>query len=327
MNQNLGKRMIALLLAVVMVLGFVPYSAFAAENESTGEPTTEESSEQINEIVTDDGTGTGDGTGTSDGTDTGDDTGTSDGTDTGDGIDTGDGTDTGDGIDMGNGTGTEDGAGADEEANAETETEIEEPEELITYEDFLSALIVLEGYADAYALEHPNEDPVALVINYIRCGVEKYTSGTWTTFCGEENTAFTAYVTEQDTANGTTASWLRLLNDFVLPNGDTVEFAHMFGCMDMSYHTGNQQTADLGSWAGDLCDLAQLATNGGITGTVEEMAEEIRTNNDKYFLFEDDDPEQHSFGRTDLYGDLDAFYLLKNVEKGSTMHRERRAGV
>lgn len=87
----------------------------------------------------------------------------------------------------------------------------------------------------------------------------------------------------------------------------------MFGAMDMAYHTGNQKTADLGSWAGDICDLVQLTTNAGISGTVEEMAEEIRTKNDKYFLYDHPDPEVHSFGILDLYGDLDAFYILRKL--------------
>ena len=113
--------------------------------------------------------------------------------------------------------------------------------------------------------------------------MEKYTSGTWTTFCGPENTAFVNFVAQQDEANGTFAAKLRSLDKFTLPNGDEVEFAHMFGAMDMAYHTGNQKTADLGSWAGDICDLVQLTTNAGISGTVEEMAEEIRTKNDRYF--------------------------------------------
>lgn len=79
------------------------------------------------------------------------------------------------------------------------------------YTDFLSSLTTLEGYADAYAREHSGEDATALVINYIRCGVEKYTSSTWTTFCGPENTAFTGYVSEQDAANGTNAAAVRSL--------------------------------------------------------------------------------------------------------------------
>ena len=185
------------------------------------------------------------------------------------------------------------------------------------YSDFLASLTVLEEYADVYAREHSGEDATALVINYIRTGVEKYTSGAWTAFCGPENTNFSGYVAEQDTANSTTAGSLRSLNEFKLPNGDAVDFAHMFGAMDMAYHTGNQSTADLGSWAGDICDLLQLTTNAGVTGTVEEMAEEIRTNNDKYFLH--DVPDAHSFGILDLYGDLDAFYILKKIGNGATI--------
>ena len=187
------------------------------------------------------------------------------------------------------------------------------------YTDFLTSLTALEGYADAYAREHSGEDATALVINYIRCGVEKYTSSTWTTFCGPENTAFTGYVSEQDAANSTNAAALRSLAVFTVPNGNQVDFAHMFGAMDMAYHTGNQSTADLGSWAGDICDLLQLTTNAGVTGTVEEMAEEIRTNNGKYFLYDHPDPEIHSFGILDLYGDLDAFYILKKIGTGVTI--------
>ena len=195
------------------------------------------------------------------------------------------------------------------EEDQEPEPPVFEP--VTSYDAFLAALTTLETYAQAYAREHAGEDPVALVINYIRCGVEKYTSSSWTAFCGEEKTAFTNYVAEQDAVSGTAAGSLRDLHAFFLPNGDEVEFAHMFGCLDMAYHTGNQNTADLGSWAGDICDLVQLTHNAGVTGTVEEMAEEIRTNNDKYFLY--DDPTAHSFGRLDLYADLDAFYILRKV--------------
>lgn len=195
--------------------------------------------------------------------------------------------------------------GADSE-QAESDSTI-----VVDYQVFLSALIQLEQYADEYAREHSSEDAVALVINYIRTGVEKYNSGTWNTFCGEEKTQFTAFVSEQDAQNGTNANCLRNLGTFVLPNGDDVEFAHMFGCIDMAYHTGNQATADLGSWAGDLCDLLQLSQNYGVTGTVEEMAEQIRTDHEHLFLF--DNPNAHSFGQRDLYGDLDAFYILNNL--------------
>ena len=210
----------------------------------------------------------------------------------------------------------EDQGTAEEEQTEDDQTEEEsaepiEYEGISDYQSFIEALTVLEGYAEEYAGEHAGEDAAALVINYIRTGVEKYTSSSWTTFCGEEKKAFTNYVAEQDAANNTRAGDLKKLGEFTLPNGDEVEFAHMFGCMDMAYHTGNQNTADLGSWAGDLCDLVQLSQNGGVSGTVEEMAEEIRTNNSKYFLY--DDPNAHSFGQKDLYGDMDSYYILREL--------------
>ena len=207
------------------------------------------------------------------------------------------------------------------EQSAEQENGGEElsTESTDSYSDFICYLNLLENYAEAYVREHEDEDSVALVINYIRCGVEKYTSGTWTAFCGPENTAFTSYVAEQDAANGTSAARLRNMENFILPNGNEVDFKHMFGAMDMAYHTKNQSTADLGSWAGDICDLVQLTTNAGVTGTVEEMAEEIRTNNDKYFLYDHPSDDVHSFGILDLYGDLDAFYILKKLEENGSI--------
>ena len=202
-------------------------------------------------------------------------------------------------------------------SEAESAEEQTAASEVTDYSAFLSALVELEQYADAYAREHAGEDPAALVINFVRTGVEKYNSGTWNTFCGEEKTAFTSYVAEQDALNGTNASSLKNLGEFTLPNGDEVEFSHMFGCMDMAYHTGNQATADLGSWAGDICDLVQLSQNYGVSGTVEEMAEQIRTDNEHLFLY--DNPSAHSFGIKDLYGDLDAFYILSCLSSGKTI--------
>ena len=178
------------------------------------------------------------------------------------------------------------------------------------YSVFLADLETLESYADAYVREHAGEDPVALVINFIRTGVEKYTDGSWTTLCGEEVKDFTLFVSEQDAAHETHAMDLRTLDEFTLPNGNAVEFDHMFGCMDMSYHTGVRENADLGSWIGDLCDLVELATIRGVSGTPDEMLEEIRSRSD---LFLYDDPANHSFGQKDLYADLDAFYILSRL--------------
>jgi uncharacterized protein YigE (DUF2233 family) len=190
-----------------------------------------------------------------------------------------------------------------------------------SYDQFLEALDSLEKYATSYAGEHAGEDATGLIINYIRTGVERYTTTSWTTFCGEENTAFSKYVADQDEKYGTGASTLKNIEQFTLPNGDEVDFGHMFGCLDMAYHTKNQGTADLGSWAGDIADLVWLVTTTGIpSGTVDEMADTIRTNNDRYFLHAVEEKGAHSFSRTDLYGDLDAYYIITRLDENPSLY-------
>ena len=196
------------------------------------------------------------------------------------------------------------------------------------YQAFLQNLKVLEGYAQTYAREHTGEDAVGLVINYIRCGVEKYTGGSWTMLAGEEKTDFTKYVTDQDAANGTTAAALRSLTEFTLPNGDLVDFVHMFGCMDISYHTMQTNASaavtngDLGGWGGDICDLIDYTKKYSplTSTTVEDMAYELRTDG-KHLGYDDpsEDDDVHSFGILDLYGDLDAYYIVQNLSGGKTI--------
>ena len=196
------------------------------------------------------------------------------------------------------------------------------------YYAFLRNLRVLEGYAQTYAREHTGEDAVGLVINYVRCGVEKYTSGSWTMLAGEEKTDFTKYVTNQDAANGTTAGALRSLTEFTLPNGDGVDFVHMFGCMDISYHTMKTNASaatingDLGGWGGDICDLIDYTKKYSplTSTTVEDMAYELRTDG-KHLGYDDpsEDDDVHSFGILDLYGDLDAYYIVRNLADGKTI--------
>ena len=201
---------------------------------------------------------------------------------------------------------------------AETEATEETMPELYVedYATFLASLKTLEGYAADYAAVNTKEDPVLLVINYVRTGVERYTEGLWSTMCGEEKTEFVAYVAEQDAANGTEVAALRNLYMFTLPNGDTVEFEHMFGTMNMSYITTNVNTHDLGGWAGDLCDLMGYANGKASGDTIEALTQDVRQN----YLGVD---EHDAFGMLDIYGDLDAFYFIKQLKayaaKGETV--------
>ena len=183
------------------------------------------------------------------------------------------------------------------------------------YADFLANLKVLEGYASTYGSQ-VGRDKGELVLNFIRTGVDRYNDDNWTTLAGPEIVGFTSYVQTQDEQNGTTAMNLKdiVTDEFVLPNGDKVDFGHMFGCMNISYLSSG--SADLSGWAGDLCDLLdysvrEIATiNANTDGTVEGMTAYISEN-----CFGVDASD--AFGWDDFYGDMDAYYLITEYKKGN----------
>lgn len=183
------------------------------------------------------------------------------------------------------------------------------------YEDFMKNFKVLEGYAAAYAAA-VGRDAGELVLNFIRTGVERYQDDNWTTLAGQEIVGFTSYVAGKDAENGTTAMNLKdiVIKDFVLPNGNKVDFGHMFGCMNISYV--NKGSADLSGWSGDLCDLLQYsvanidAINKNTDGTIEDMAAYIKEN-----CFGVD--ASGAFGWDDFWGDMDAYYLITEYKRGN----------
>lgn len=189
----------------------------------------------------------------------------------------------------------------------------EEKLSVSTYDDFLTQLEVLEGYAKEYA-STAGKSANVLIVNFIRTGVDRYNGGNWTTLAGEEITGFTDYVKNQDTANGTTAMALRniVIDDFKLPNGNQVDFGHMFGTLNIALINA-QQTGDLGGWAGDICDLMMYSSKYGYVpdGTIDEKADFIRT---QCFGVDADD----AFGMDDFYGDMDAFYINKRAKAGDS---------
>ena len=216
-----------------------------------------------------------------------------------------------------------------EDQESEQADETSTVTEISDYATFLSCFKVLEGYAQTYAEENAGEDANALIINYIRTGVERYTSGTWEMVCGKENTAFTAYVSEQDTANNTSASALKNINNFTLPNGNKVDLGHVFGAMDVANYAKVQgmtdavvqARADMGSWAGDITDLMYCAENVDIADKVDTTETDVDTlaaNLRARYLGVDYgtlNEVDHSFTDTDLYGDMDAFYLTTEMNR------------
>ena len=211
-------------------------------------------------------------------------------------------------------------AAQDPEADSEEETDAEKvTEEAVVapapdYGTFLSSLKVLEGYASDYALANGG-DATALVLNYIRTGIEKYNTDSWATLAGAENTAFVKYVAQRDTEKGTTAQAVRGIEPFNAPDGTKVDLPHMFATMDLTYYNNKAQTTlDYGGWAGDIVDLMSYS-NGKVSATdVEAMSAEIL---EKYMASTDDTVD--SFDLYDFRGDLDAYYLITNMTGGKTI--------
>ncbi len=183
------------------------------------------------------------------------------------------------------------------------------------FEDFMNNLKVLEDYANAYA-EAVGRDPGELVLNFIRTGVERYQDDNWNTLAGYEIVGFTSFVKAKDSENSTTAMNLKniVIEDFTLPNGNKVDFGHMFGCMNISYV--NKGSADLSGWSGDICDLLQYSVaniediNKNTDGSLESMVAYIREN-----CFGVD--ASGAFGWDDFWGDMDAYYIITEYERGA----------
>ena len=191
------------------------------------------------------------------------------------------------------------------------------------YETFLKDLLLLEQIADRYVEENPGEDPAALVLNYIRTGIPSYTTASWAIMAGNENTDFTAYVLGYEDAYNTTVTdpadlisvvSIRDLGQFSAPSDPSfaLEFTHMFGTMDITSHNpGSVDHADVAGWAGDLVDLLDLVDGKSDVKdkeTVEEMVSAI-------FAGDYIAGAVESFGRQDMYGDLDAFYIMEELNK------------
>lgn len=224
----------------------------------------------------------------------------------------------------------EDTIASDEESEEETiipaadesdEEETEKETSISDYNSFLTQIKVLYGYAQEYAADHAKENVDALIINYIRTGVKKYTSDSWQIIAGAEKTEFVSYVEKRDDEEGTSASTLRNIESFTLPNGNHVDFAHMFGTMDItSYCRMSGATeevslarADMGGWAGDVCDLISMTNELNVSASdIEALSTLIRTD----YLGEDayEGKTSHTFSQKDLYGDLDAFYIMNELK-------------
>ena len=192
---------------------------------------------------------------------------------------------------------------------------------ITTYEELLMNLAVLELIAAEYVKTNPGKDPAAMIIKFIRTGVERYNSGSWGIMAGSEDKDFAKYVYEiEDAINSQfespdemiKVSGLKNLDNLILPNGDLADVGHMFGTMDITYHNKTSLNhADVAGWAGDLVDLLEFSDTMKVSGTLEEMTAYIREN-----ILLKTPPEGTSipgFNQLDMIGDMDALYLMQKL--------------
>ena len=207
---------------------------------------------------------------------------------------------------------------------------------ITTYEEFITNLAFLEALTNVYLQEHPAEDPLELMIKYIRTGVDRYNSGSWNIMAGYEDADFANFIRVSENQinsnffaqDGTTDNYLKVtglknLEEFDLPNGHRSDMGHIFGTMDISYtNISSRNHADVSGWAGDLVDLMSSADRV-FSGTSEEayfyltpadtlegMIAQIK---DKIFLSAP--CKNDNFSRTDFDGDLDGLYLIDALKE------------
>lgn len=204
--------------------------------------------------------------------------------------------------------------------------------EITSFDEFIENLAILEDIADTYVKKvSPGKDPAELIIKYIRTGVDRYNSGSWNIMAKYEDPDFAAYVTNyelnynknlSDGEEKMKVTGLKNIHEFYLPNGDFADIGHVFGSMDITYtNRTSKEHADVSGWAGDTVDLMSLVDLFGFEST--EMEDIIVEINEKYFLrYEeefknkdeyDEESFEGTFSKTDIEGDLDAFYIMQQL--------------
>ena len=138
-----------------------------------------------------------------------------------------------------------------------------------------------------------------LIVSYIRLG--GYSTQEWTIAGGSIPDDLDAYIKSKDEEKGTTAQATQTYRDMVMPNGDKLDFVHMFAVMNGIEH-GNSysgQFAHLVGWGGDTEQLLEDIMNE--QGDVDSLMEIAKTN---YFRI------KGGFDEADLISDLDGPILL-----------------
>ena len=161
----------------------------------------------------------------------------------------------------------------------------------------------LESYIKEYIKEksYTGSSLTHLIVCFIRLGA--YSSSEWQIAGGEIPNDLVEYISSKDEENETSAKKTQTYREILTPNGDKIDFVHMFAVMN-GIENGNSYSgnfAHLVGWGGDteqlLLDI--MKQNGNL-----ESLMELAKNN--YFRI------KGGFDENDLISDLDGPIILSN---------------
>ena len=171
------------------------------------------------------------------------------------------------------------------------------------YEKMLKDLYNLENYIKEYIKEksYTNSTLTHLITCYIRIGV--YTDKEWEPVGGLLPDDLVSYITIKDEEKGTSAQATQTYREIVMPNGETIDFVHMFAVMNGIEHGKSFSGiyAHLVGWGSDTEQLLEDIMYQ--QGDLEYL---IQFTKENYFRI------KGGFSEADLISDLDGPILLFN---------------
>ena len=161
----------------------------------------------------------------------------------------------------------------------------------------------LESYIKEYITEksYTGSSLTHLIVCFIRLGA--YSSSEWQIAGGEIPTDLVEYITSKDEENETSAKKVQSYREIITPNGDKIDFVHMFAVMN-GIENGNSYSsgfAHLVGWGGDTEQLlVDIMKKSGDLDSLMELAK------NNYFRI------KGGFDENDLISDLDGPIILSN---------------
>ena len=180
-----------------------------------------------------------------------------------------------------------------------------------SFEQVMTDLENLEKYIKEYITEksYTGSTLTHLIVCYIRLGA--YTTDEWNVAGGLIPDDLATYISTKDQEKGTTAQKTQKYRDMVMPNGDKIDFVHMFAVMN-GIEYGNSYSsgfAHLVGWGGDTEQLLEDIMS--YQGDLESL---MKIANDNYFRI------KGGLDEADLISDLDAPILLYNKNDNNNFY-------